>query len=144
MPDELLSYEPATGVLLWRNPLSDVDAEVAAARGGWATWASKPLAFRIETLRRFANVVRQRVEPFADLIARETGKPLWEARGEVESVIAKVDISVTAYADRTAQHIMQGAMGARYDLRTFNDAVVKGGNVPLTVLEQGIDRYIAG
>ena len=38
----------------------------------------------------------------------------------------------------------QAAMGARYDIRTFNDAVVQGGNVPLTVLEQGIDRYIAG
>ncbi len=117
MPDELLSYEPATGVLLWRNPLSDVDAEVAAARGGWATWASKPLAFRIETLRRFANVVRQRAEPFADLIARETGKPLWEARTEVDTVVAKVDISVTAYAERTAQRRMDAQLGSRVALR---------------------------
>ncbi len=37
----------------------------------------------------------------------------------------------------------QAAMGARYDLRTFDDAVVKTGGVPLTVLEQAIDRYIA-
>ncbi|TXC70681.1 succinylglutamate-semialdehyde dehydrogenase [Sphingomonas ginsenosidivorax] len=117
MADELLSYEPATGVLLWRNPLSDVDAEVAAARGGWATWASKPLAFRIETLRRFANVVRQRAEPFADLIARETGKPLWEARTEVDTVVAKVDISVTAYAERTAQRRMDAQLGSRVALR---------------------------
>lgn len=114
---ELLSYEPATGVLLWRSPLSDVDSEVAAARGGWAVWASKPLAFRIETLRRFANVVRQRSEAFADLIARETGKPLWEARTEVETVIAKVDISVTAYAERTAQRRMDAQLGSRVALR---------------------------
>jgi succinylglutamic semialdehyde dehydrogenase len=114
---ELLSYEPATGVLLWRSPLSDVDSEVAAARGGWAVWASKPLAFRIETLRRFANVVRQRSEAFADLIARETGKPLWEARTEVDTVIAKVDISVTAYAERTAQRRMDAQLGSRVALR---------------------------
>ena len=38
----------------------------------------------------------------------------------------------------------QAAMGAKYDLRTFDDAVVKCGAVPLTVLAQVIDRYIAG
>jgi uncharacterized protein (DUF885 family) len=34
-------------------------------------------------------------------------------------------------------------LGPRFDLRTFDDAVVLGGNVPLTLLERVIDRYIA-
>ncbi len=37
----------------------------------------------------------------------------------------------------------QAAMGSRYDLRTFDDALVKGGAVPLTLLETVIDAYIA-
>jgi uncharacterized protein (DUF885 family) len=37
----------------------------------------------------------------------------------------------------------QQALGARYDLRKFNDAVVKGGNSPLDVLARNVDRYIA-
>jgi uncharacterized protein (DUF885 family) len=37
----------------------------------------------------------------------------------------------------------RGALGERFDLRTFDDAVVLGGNVPLTLLERVIDRYIA-
>jgi succinylglutamic semialdehyde dehydrogenase len=114
---ELVSYEPATGAELWRGPLSDVDAEVAAARGGWAAWAARPFAYRVETLRRFANSVRQRHEAFADLIARETGKPLWEARTEVDAVIAKVDISVSAYAERSAQRRQDAPMGARMAVR---------------------------
>jgi succinylglutamic semialdehyde dehydrogenase len=114
---ELISTEPATGREVWRGPTGDVDAEVAAARGAWVDWASRPLAFRVEALRRFANNVRAEAEPFADLIARETGKPMWEARTEVESVIAKVDISITAYAERTAQRKLEGAMGARNALR---------------------------
>ncbi len=114
---EIISFEPATGVELTRLPIGDVDAEVAAARTGWAGWAAQPLAFRIETMRRFANVVRQRQDAFVDIVARETGKPLWEARTEVESVIAKVDISATAYADRTAQRRMEAAAGARVALR---------------------------
>jgi uncharacterized protein (DUF885 family) len=34
------------------------------------------------------------------------------------------------------------ALDAKYDLRGFNDAVVGGGNVPLDVLAQNVDRYI--
>ena len=116
MPD-LLSHEPATGALLWSGPVSDVDAEVAAARGAWAGWAARSLSYRVETLRRFANVVRARTDAFTDLIARETGKPLWEARTEVDAVIGKVDISVTAYAERTAQRRAEQPMGARVAVR---------------------------
>jgi succinylglutamic semialdehyde dehydrogenase len=114
---ELISYEPATGAALWRGPVSDVTLEVETARDGFPMWASRALAYRIETMRRFANVVRQRSDQFADTIARETGKPLWEARTEVESVIAKVDISVSAYAERTAQRRMEAPMNSRMALR---------------------------
>ncbi|KPH58711.1 DUF885 domain-containing protein [Novosphingobium sp. ST904] len=37
----------------------------------------------------------------------------------------------------------QAALGARYDLRDFDQAVVDGGNVPLDVLAKNIDSYIA-
>ncbi|WP_293875709.1 MULTISPECIES: succinylglutamate-semialdehyde dehydrogenase [unclassified Sphingomonas] len=117
MTDAIISYEPATGAELWRAEAGDADAEVAAARSGWAAWAALPLTVRIETMRRFGNVVRQRHEPFADLLARETGKPLWEARTEIDTVIAKVDISITAYAERTAQRRLDAPMGSRMALR---------------------------
>ena len=114
---ELVSYEPATGAELWRGAIGDVDAEVAAARGGWPQWAARSLAYRLETMRRFANVVRGRAEAFADTIARETGKPLWEARTEVDSVIAKVEISAAAYSERSAQRRLDAPMGSRMALR---------------------------
>ncbi|QNQ10707.1 succinylglutamate-semialdehyde dehydrogenase [Sphingomonas alpina] len=114
---EIISTEPATGAILWRREIGDVDAEVALARASWAAWAAQSLAFRIEALRRFGNVVRARADAFTDLIARETGKPLWEARTEVESVIAKVDISVSAYAERTAQRRIDAPMGSRMAVR---------------------------
>lgn len=37
----------------------------------------------------------------------------------------------------------KAALGPRYDFRKFNDAVVLGGNVPMTVLDGVIDRHIA-
>lgn len=37
----------------------------------------------------------------------------------------------------------KAALGDRYDFRAFNDAVVLGGNVPMTVLGHVIDRHVA-
>ncbi|PXA90118.1 succinylglutamate-semialdehyde dehydrogenase [Nostoc sp. 3335mG] len=114
---ELVSTEPATGATLWRAPYGDTDTEVAAARAGWPGWASRSIAYRIEAMRRFANVVRTRAEAFADVIARETGKPLWEARTEVETVINKVEISITAYGERTSQRRLEAQAASRMALR---------------------------
>jgi succinylglutamic semialdehyde dehydrogenase len=114
---ELVSIEPATGAVLWRGNVSNVDEEVAIARSSWVHWASQPLTVRIETLRRFTDAVRQKGEQLADTIARETGKPMWEARNEVESVISKVDISVRSYAERTPQRRLEGSMGLKTSVR---------------------------
>jgi len=114
---ELISYEPATGAELWRAMHGDVDKLVDRARHAWPAWASEPLSRRIELLRRFAIQVEQDQEAFAELIARETGKPLWEARTEVSAVIGKVDISIRAYAERTGQRKLDSAMQGTAALR---------------------------
>ncbi|WP_106638941.1 succinylglutamate-semialdehyde dehydrogenase [Allosphingosinicella vermicomposti] len=115
--EKLVSIEPATGEAIWEHPIGDVDAEVAAARAAFPAWAQEPLAVRAEALRRFANTVRAHQNDFADLIARETGKPLWEALTEVEAVVNKVDISINAYSERSSQHRFEGALGAKVSLR---------------------------
>ncbi len=117
MSEELISFEPATGAELWRGAVSDIDREIAIARSAWPEWAAKAVTFRSETLRRFADRVKAEGDALAHLIARETGKPLWEARTEVESVANKVDISVKAYAERTPNRRIEGAMGLRNAVR---------------------------
>ncbi len=108
--DEIISIEPATGAELWRGKVSDVDDIVSRARRAWPAWAAQPLSTRIELVRRFANEVRKEADKLATTIARETGKPMWESRAEVESVINKVEISVRAYADRTSQRRLDSAL----------------------------------
>ncbi|VAW02783.1 Succinylglutamic semialdehyde dehydrogenase, partial [hydrothermal vent metagenome] len=114
---ELISTEPATGAMLWKGKAGDADAMVANARHAWPTWAAMPLTSRIEAVRRYANRIRGHSDKLAELIARETGKPIWEARTEVESVIKKIDISVKAYADRTPQRQLPSAPNMRAALR---------------------------
>ena len=114
---EIISTEPATGAIVWRGWPGDIEVEVAAARAAWPEWASRPLTVRVETMRRFANVVRAQTEALADVIARETGRPLWDARAEVEGVIASAESAISAYHERTAQRRLDGAMGTRSALR---------------------------
>jgi len=114
---QLISYEPATGAELWSGKHGDVDEVVARARRAWPAWAAQPLSTRMEMVRRFANEVRKDSEKLATMIARETGKPMWEARTEVESVINKVEISIRAYAERTAQRKLDNAMQGTAALR---------------------------
>ena len=66
--DALTSFDPATGEPIWSGKIGDAEAEVAAARSAWPEWAAHSLAYRIETMRRFANVVRRKETEFAELI----------------------------------------------------------------------------
>lgn len=117
MSDTIVSTEPATGAEVWSGPVGDAASEVAAARAAWADWAAHSVTYRMEMIRRFANVVRSRETEFAELIARETGKPFWEAKTEVGSVVGKVEISIDAYSDRTPTRRLEAAMGNKVTVR---------------------------
>ncbi|WP_298302348.1 succinylglutamate-semialdehyde dehydrogenase [uncultured Erythrobacter sp.] len=114
---ELVSYAPATGEEVWRGEIVDVDEAVSRSRRAWPAWAATGQGQRIEIARRFANEVRTDAEDIATQIAKETGKPLWEARTEVDAVIAKVDISVQAYAERTGRKKHDSALQGTSALR---------------------------
>lgn len=111
------SYEPATGAELWTGTIGGVDAEVAKVQAAWGKWAAYGLSDRIETVRKFSNRLRADAEPLIDLISRETGKPIWESRSEVESIIAMVSIAIKAYAERSSQRRLNGTAGSSAALR---------------------------
>ena len=115
---EIISLEPATGAEVWRGPIGDIDETVALARQAWPAWAAQPLATRIELMRRFANEVRKDSDDLARTIARETGKPLWEALAEVAAVVDRVEIAVRGHAERCGRrkldNALQGVIAVRH------------------------------
>jgi succinylglutamic semialdehyde dehydrogenase len=100
------SRNPGTGEIVWAGKSAtagDVERAVMSARRAFASWSALPLDARCEIVRRFATLLAERKEALAHAIGRETGKPLWEARTEVASMAAKVEISITAYHERTGE-----------------------------------------
>jgi len=114
---EIVSTEPATGIEVWRGPVGEVSELVHRARRAFPQWAALPLVNRVELLRRFANEVRKEAERLATIIARETGKPLRDARAEVESVVARVELAVRAHAERAPKRQLDSALQGRITLR---------------------------
>ena len=123
MIEMLQSLNPATGEVVWQGPVADAagaaDA-VARARAACPGWARLPVEHRIAMARAYAGVLEARREDLALLIARETGKLLWEARTEVAAMIGKVDISIRAQAERTG--VSAGAMRRTSALDSFTAA----------------------
>jgi succinylglutamic semialdehyde dehydrogenase len=115
--NDIISIEPATGKEFWRGRIDDVDDTVTRARRAWPAWAAQPLSTRMELVRRFANEVRKASDKLAETIAHETGKPKWEAHSEVEAVIGKAEVSIRAFAERTAQRKLDNAMHGTMALR---------------------------
>ena len=100
------SQDPASGECLWRGAEADADqvaVAVGAARQAFPDWAATPLDDRIATIEAFAARVEDNKGRLAETIARETGKPLWDASGEAGAVAAKIGISVKAYHERTGR-----------------------------------------
>jgi succinylglutamic semialdehyde dehydrogenase len=115
----LISYNPATGEEFWRGDAADgaaVDAAMRAARAAFPAWEAAGFAARKDCAERFRAQVEERKEALAELIARETGKPLWDARGEVTALLGKIAISIQAYAERAGEKSGE-ANGVRQELR---------------------------
>jgi succinate-semialdehyde dehydrogenase/glutarate-semialdehyde dehydrogenase len=88
------TVNPATGQPLAEYPAfsdSDVDAALDRAAAAQTGWAALPFAERAAVLRRTAEVLRADADELALLVTREMGKPLAEARAEVEKCATACD-----------------------------------------------------
>ncbi|EMX8699605.1 succinate-semialdehyde dehydrogenase [Klebsiella michiganensis] len=81
-----ISVSPTTGETLSSVPWASeqqVDAAIALAEQGYRQWRNVSVAERAATLRNVGSAMRARGEALAQMISREMGKPIAQARGEV-------------------------------------------------------------
>jgi acyl-CoA reductase-like NAD-dependent aldehyde dehydrogenase len=82
--------EPATEAVLEQVPragVREVDAAVARARAAFPAWRALDPGARAARLRALANALEDRLEELAVLEARNAGKPIGDARGEIAMVL---------------------------------------------------------
>jgi succinylglutamic semialdehyde dehydrogenase len=101
------STNPATGeqVFPTRNAdFSEVAGAFQTAKAAFRKWAEDSPEQRFQVARKFASIIETRRQEFISAISGETGKPLWESKQEVDTVVKKVGLSISAYAERTGYH----------------------------------------
>lgn len=100
------SINPCTGELVWTGPAAgapEIDGAVARARSAFPGWSRRSVAEREAQLREFARVLAARKAWVAEAISLEIGKPRWEALGEVQTMITKVDFAIRGREQRAAE-----------------------------------------
>lgn len=92
-----------------------IDEACRAARSAFKKWAWTPLAERQRLLLRLKETYSTHAEEMAVMISRETGKPLWETKTEVSTMINKIDItlndSLKLVADQHLPNALPGVDG---------------------------------
>ncbi|MBK0403756.1 CoA-acylating methylmalonate-semialdehyde dehydrogenase [Adhaeribacter sp. BT258] len=81
---------PLDGSLLSTVPLSgetELNEAVKAAQQAFPKWSAMPIKERVQIFFRYKTLLEQNLEELTELVHRENGKTLGEARAEVEKAI---------------------------------------------------------
>ncbi len=87
-PERIPVTDPATGEVVGevsRGSAKDAERAVEAAARAFAAWRAVPADQRAQPLHRVAAMLREQREELARGLTREQGKPLADARGEIQS-----------------------------------------------------------
>ena len=87
-------FEPATEQVLTELPragVEEADEAISRANAAFPGWKDVAPGDRAKLLRRLARALEGKVEELAQLEARNVGKPISDARGEVGSVVDVFD-----------------------------------------------------
>lgn len=102
---EVISSEnPATGEVLWKAASAqeaDVAAAIHSAKDAFSQWRLLSFEQREQFVNNYVDCIKQHQDQLALAIHEETGKPLWESKTEIATMIAKAAVSVASYNART-------------------------------------------
>jgi acyl-CoA reductase-like NAD-dependent aldehyde dehydrogenase len=142
---------PATGEMITELPADDaasVARKAAAARAAQPAWAATPLAERKACIERFrAGIVRD-LETLAQVMTRETGKPIKMSRNELNGLLPRIDFFNGMVAPVTAtesvydeggitEQIQHVPLGVVANISAWNYPWFVGCNVILPALLTG-------
>jgi succinylglutamic semialdehyde dehydrogenase len=105
---KLISTNPGNGEIVWKGleaTHETVESAIVSARQAFKEWSSKPVNERTTIMQAMANELKADTQRLTEAISMETGKPLREAKEEVDTMIGKIAISIDAQHNRASDHI---------------------------------------
>ena len=88
---------PATEQVFARCPAAgevQLDAAISAAQSAFAAWSRLTYEERATDVRRYTAVLAEHQDELAELLVREQGKPIAQARAELKSCLKQADNTV--------------------------------------------------
>ncbi|QPK03199.1 succinylglutamate-semialdehyde dehydrogenase [Vibrio kanaloae] len=110
--EAMTSVSPYNNEVVWQGDSAtpaQVESAVAAAREAFLVWKKLSFSEREAIVLKFAEKVKENSEEIAQIIAKETGKPIWETRTEASAMAGKIAISIRAYHERTGEASREAA-----------------------------------
>ena len=144
-------FNPATGEHIVDVPADDaasVAAKVAQARAAQPRWAATPLAERKACMVRFRALLVERIESLAHTLTSEMGKPIKQARNEINGLLGRIDFFLEKVASATntetvlndggmTERIGHDPLGVIANISAWNYPYFVGGNVFVPALLTG-------
>ncbi|MFJ2620445.1 NAD-dependent succinate-semialdehyde dehydrogenase [Glutamicibacter sp. NPDC087344] len=100
----ITTVNPATGqqvAAFEPHTAEEIDDILTSAAQAQKQWRTVPLTERVGYLTKTAQVLRERKEKYAQMITLEMGKPITEARSEIE----KCALTLDYYAEHAATYL---------------------------------------
>lgn len=101
--NELFSINPSTEEIIWKGSETsphELEEIIAKSKYVQKDWENVSLDEKQKIINNFADYIKAHVDDAAKIISDENGKPFWEAKTEVKSLINKVQVVFDAYAER--------------------------------------------
>ena len=144
---------PATGALVRDLPADSqktVRAKYDRARAAQPRWGALPIRRRIETIRKFKDLIVEREEMLARTLTQEVGKPIRQSRNELKGLLARLEFflaeSARALRDETVlagsaqkieERISHEPLGVVANISAWNYPYFVGSNVFVPALVAG-------
>jgi len=112
-------FDPATGERIAQVSADDgasVAAKAAAARAAQAAWAEVTMAERLAIVRRYRAAIVDQLDDLATTLTREVGKPIAQARNELNGLLPRLDFFVEQAARALADEPVFEGGGMREQL----------------------------
>ncbi|MGH1354215.1 MAG: CoA-acylating methylmalonate-semialdehyde dehydrogenase [Thalassovita sp.] len=117
-------FNPATGEQIAKVPLatpSEMDAAIAAAAEAQPAWGATNPQRRARVMMKLAALINEHMDELAEMLSREHGKTIPDAKGDVQRGLEVVEVCMGAPALLKGEYMNDGGPGI--DLYSMRQAL---------------------